>query len=168
MVVVTPERNIKLPMANKARSKKRKTPSVVKPHPNAINPIPISVARIRGHQNSISECPRHHHRRDHRRRERERERESVSLSLSPLLAVYFQRESANESNASKFFTGTRQKERQRKIRAEERREKVKEAKRARALRLSSIIFPSRASETRARESESGFLFLGKKKIFRSM
>jgi len=49
MVVVTPERNIKLPMANKARSKKRKTPSVVKPHPNAINPIPISVARIRGH-----------------------------------------------------------------------------------------------------------------------
>jgi len=49
MVVVTPERNIRLPMANKARSKKRKTPSVVKPHPNAINPIPISVARVRGH-----------------------------------------------------------------------------------------------------------------------
>lgn len=30
-------------MANKARSKKRKTPRVVKPHPNAISPMPISI-----------------------------------------------------------------------------------------------------------------------------
>jgi len=43
IVVVTPERNMRLPMANKARSKKRKTPRVVKPHPNAISPMPISI-----------------------------------------------------------------------------------------------------------------------------
>ena len=43
IVVVTPERNMRLPMANKARSKKRKTPRVAKPHPNAISPMPISI-----------------------------------------------------------------------------------------------------------------------------
>jgi len=43
IVVVTPERNMRLPMANKARSKKRKTPRVVKPHPNAMSPMPISI-----------------------------------------------------------------------------------------------------------------------------
>jgi len=43
IVVVTPERNMRLPMANKARSKKRKTPRVVNPHPKAMSPMPISV-----------------------------------------------------------------------------------------------------------------------------
>ena len=33
-------------MANKARSKKRKTPRVVKPHPNAMSPMPISIIII--------------------------------------------------------------------------------------------------------------------------
>lgn len=47
IVVVTPERNMRLPMANKARSKKRKTPRVVKPHPNAISPMPISIIIMR-------------------------------------------------------------------------------------------------------------------------
>ena len=43
IVVVTPDRNMRLPIANNARSKKRTTPKVVKPHPNTIKPMPISV-----------------------------------------------------------------------------------------------------------------------------
>ena len=33
-------------MANKARSKKRKTPRVVNPHPKAMSPMPISVVVV--------------------------------------------------------------------------------------------------------------------------
>ena len=76
---------------------------------------------------------------------RERERVRERISLFPLLAVYFPRERMSQMLPSSS-TGTRQKEEQRKIHAQkkERERERKEAKRARALRLSSIIFRERA------------------------
>jgi hypothetical protein len=43
MVVVTPDKNIKFPIANRPRSKKNITPNAVNAHPNVVRPMPISV-----------------------------------------------------------------------------------------------------------------------------
>ena len=90
---------------------------------------------------------------------RERERVRERISLSPLLAVYFPRERMSQMLPSSS-TGTRQKERTKKnTRVRKRERERKEAKRASALRLSSIIFRERA---RVCGVVVRFLFEGKK------